>query len=160
MILHQFNSSTYLEGRIKAYWDKYSNEVNALHEKQSKDEDLKGKSLNQWKIMQYYYVMYLMILIYLDKQLHKNQSWSYYITKYNLVKYQECLACVKIDLKTILTIFNFSSITQTDGVETLEIETTLEIEPDDIIQTVDTSVVSVDVLQLLNVPTLTYINLN
>ena len=64
MLLHQFNSSTYLEGRIKAYWDKYSNEVNALHEKQSKDEDLKGKSLNQWKIMQYYYVMYLMILIY------------------------------------------------------------------------------------------------
>ncbi len=129
MILHQYNTSTYLEDRIEAFWNLYKVKILELNTRAWKEEDLRGESLTQWSIMQYYNVLSLVILIYLD--IKKNNTiyptWSYYNTKYDLDNKKKCLACNNIDLDKILNIFDLPFTSIGEGIGAMEIETNLEI---------------------------------
>lgn len=149
MILHQYNNSSYLGVKINDFWIAFKSDILKLTTKSWKEEDNRGSSLTHWKIMQYYNVLSLMILIYFDIEKNKTiySEWSYYNTKYKLDEYRKCLACECIDLDKILTIFGFPFAECTEGIECMNIETTFIVESDscedDVVRATEVSVARV-----------------
>lgn len=119
MLLHNINNSniTYLDTKIKSFWDFNSASILAINTKQFNEEDLKGKSFLQWKSMTYYSLLSLLMIIQLDLD-HSQKDWSYYVTKYKLEDISKCLHCLGIDLKKNLENWQFpisnSNNTQND----------------------------------------------
>lgn len=132
MILHQYNNASYLDTKIREFWLIFKTDILKLSNLSWKEEDYTGKSYNQWKVMQYYSVLSLIILLYLDIQKNKtvHTNWDYYNTKYKLDEKRKCLACECIDLDKILTIFNFPFINCGGGIECMNIENTFIVEGD------------------------------
>lgn len=130
MLLHQYNTASYLDGKIKDFWIMFKSDILKLTTKSWKEEDNAGSSYSQWKVMQYYNVLSLVILIYLDVQ--KNQTiytdWSYYNTKYDLDAKRKCLACECIDLDKVLELFGFPFNNGLPEIEGFNIENTFIIE--------------------------------
>ncbi len=133
MILHQYNSASYLDVKIREFWTTFKSDILKISTLSWKQEDYAGKSYNQWKVMQYYSALSLVVLIYLDVQRNAslNYDWSYYNSKYDLDNKRKCLACECIDLDKILTIFGFPFTTCGGGIECMSNEQTFIVEGGD-----------------------------
>lgn len=127
---------TEIETLLKDAWALYKTDVIAFHTKQWKEEDIRERSEKQWDAMQYYYAVYLCILIWWEAK--RNGGIIDPVatkTKYDLVAKRKCLACKGINLDKLLEIFGLQAVAGTgsggDGLETVEIESTLVVESDD-----------------------------
>lgn len=151
MILHNYsNNTTYLEGRVNAYWLFYKDKILALESKQFKEEDYKGKSFFQWKSMQYYYLLNTLVLLVIEKTRDGDtKAWSYYYDKYKISILKTCLACLSINVDDALAIFDLPpSTTRIIGVESVNVEASMILEPDAIyISPISTG--SIDLVALL-----------
>ena len=125
MVLHQYYNASILEQKIQEFWSLYKTDLLKLSRDSWKQEDLRGQSYTQWKIMQYYNILSLVILLYFDvlKNGTVYTTWSYYNTKYNLDEVRKCAACNCIDLDKILAIFGFPFNDCIGGIECMRIET-------------------------------------
>lgn len=130
MVLHQYNSASYLDTKIQEFWSTFKSDILRLTLKSWKEEDYVGKSYTQWNVMQYHNVLSLVILLYLDvrKNSTVHTTWAYYNTKYKLDTYRKCLANDCIDLDKVLTIFGFPFQDLGEGIQSMEIEETFEIQ--------------------------------
>lgn len=133
MLLHQYNTASYLDNKIQEFWKTFKTDIIKFTNKSWKDEDLAGKSYAQWNVAQYHYVLSLMILIYLDVKKNGTiyTTWDYYNTKYDLDTKRKCLACECIDLDKALAIFGFPFTTCGNGIECMNIENTFIVEGED-----------------------------
>lgn len=106
LLIHSINNAniTYLDTKIKAFWDLNKTAILANNTIQFNEEDLKGKSFYQWKSMSYYYLLGLLILIQLDIN-HTGKEWSYYYEKYDLANIKKCLNCININLNKNIDLF-------------------------------------------------------
>lgn len=131
MILHKYSNDNYLDGRIRAYWLFFKADILALTTKGWNEEDLRGKSCTQYKVMQYYYLLYILILLYEDLKANSvlQPSWSYYNTKYNIDGLRKCLACIGIDIDKALAVFNFPLVPCINGLECMDVEGSFIVEP-------------------------------
>lgn len=149
MILHNpNNNSSYLDGRIYAFWLKFKSDILRISKSGWKEEDYKGATFCQYKVMQYYGVLYLLIAIYIDVQRTK-QTWDYYVTKYDLNTKRKCLACNGIDLDKALAIFDFPLSTCTGGIECMGVGIDFIVEPTSI---PTSTLTTVNILDLINNP--------
>lgn len=98
------------------------------------NEDLKGKSYAQWQAMQYYNLMYLLIIVYKEiiRTKNLNYTWSYYVNKFKLDTYRKCLECEGIDFDKALHAFGFDTIFSNGGIESMIIEYSFKIESFDL----------------------------
>lgn len=149
LLIHNINSATItdLDLKIKAFWDLNKLVILSNNSEQWNDEDLKGKSFAQWKSMTYFYLLALLQLIYNDIN-HTQQEWSYYQEKYDLENIKKCLHCIGINLDKNLNIFGFPIICE-NGIECLDIESSLEVEPEDLDEE---EIITVDLAALLATP--------
>lgn len=133
MILHQYNTNSFLDTKIRNFWTTFKADILKLTFKSWKEEDYRGKTYTQWRITQYHNVLTLMILLIFDikKNGKVHTDWAYYNTKYKLDTYRKCLACECIDLDKVLAIFGLPFKDCTGGIECMGIQLTFQIEPDD-----------------------------
>lgn len=146
-MIHTVVAKTSLQTNIKAFFEAYKTDILALHTTQWNEEDLKGKSYTQWKIQLYYDLLYLCIILYLEKQRLANlKSWSYFITTYSLNTIRECLACEGIVMQKGLDAFYLGGTNEDLGVELMEVENNFEV------QSPDLNVAAITVKELLANP--------
>lgn len=143
---HYIKKLSTLNISINNYFDYFKLQIISLSQKQWDSEDLKGVSNSQWSLMQYYNFLYLLIIIYREKQRLPNKDWSYFVTKYNLVNIEKCIRCEGIDYNKALSIFGFE--TTTNGIENISIEDSFSIESGE----VENTKPKIDVLIFLNTP--------
>lgn len=132
MILHQYNTASYLDTKIHEFWITFKKDMLKLTTQSWAEEDRRGKTYTHWKVMQYQSVLSLLTLIYIDvtKNGTIHTDWSYYNTKYNIDNLRKCLACNCIDLDKALAIFGFPFQTCGSGIECMNIENTFIVEGD------------------------------
>lgn len=130
MIHSQITIST-LDQAIFDYFSTFKEKLLVLHFSQWDQEDLKGKSEAQWTAMQYYYFMYLLILIYLEVERTQDleKDWDYYKGKYNLDAVQKCIGCYGIDWNKGLAAFGLNNLIP-GGIEDMQIESNFIIHGD------------------------------
>lgn len=138
-----------LNNAINNYITAFKSELVGLSTLEWKEEDLKGKSYSQWKVIQYYDLMYLLIIVYNEviRTKNLNYSWSYYRDKFKLDKYRKCLECEGIDFDKALNAFGFSSYVNESGIELMEVETNF------IIQKNELNLFNTTIKELLSNPT-------
>lgn len=139
LLLHNINNAniTYLDTKIKEFWDLNKSAILSNNANQFNEEDLKGKSFYQWSSMSYYYVLNLLLLIQIDKN-HSQKEWSYYYEKYNITNIKKCLSCIGINLNKNLEIFGFP-ITEAGVIEQQNVQV-VEQTP---VETIDIEVIEV-----------------
>lgn len=121
-MIHSVKKITLLNESINNFFIAFKDDIISKTELQWKEEDYKGNSFVQWKIMKYYYILHLMILIFLEKERNKDTyGWSYYVDKFDLDIFKKCLACDNISIEKAYTAFGFISSSE-EGVEFQEIE--------------------------------------
>ena len=106
-----------------------------------KEESFNGESTLQYKVLNHYYIMILVLLIKLDFQFITGVIWQDLVKKYNLKKLKEKLACCKLDLDGVLNSYGLPSVEDIFpepndlfyGINYLGIEQTFEVEPDEVI---------------------------
>lgn len=106
-----------------------------LHEKWYREESYKGTSNFMYKVSMYHIAIYLAVLIYLELKDGYETDWDYYVDKYSLNQNRKKLACCGIDLDTILASFGLPAVDKAgcvNGVESMEVEHCLVIEPTDL----------------------------
>lgn len=136
-------TQTDLTGYITKAFNRYSDTLLTLSQQHWKDEDIRGTSKVQYTIEQYYMAILLVVLVRLDvdRLLHLDKEWSEFETTWGLAEYKERFACVGISLDNILSDFGLPLIEEefdlaTDGIETMGIELSFEIQPDSVVPTV------------------------
>lgn len=127
---------TLLEQHINTFFQEYRSKIVSLTKTSWKKEDLDGEGCSIFTVAQYYFGMYIVILIYLELQLNIPRTKQYYIDKYDLKVVQDKLACNGISLSKILEIFGIVGLLNTnatdfDGIEFMGIEYNFIVEPDD-----------------------------
>lgn len=129
MILHNINSPSSLEQSIQAFWLYFKGKILDLTNTQWNEEDYKGISFYQWRTMQYYNLLYLLILIQVDISQNggTNSSWGYYRKKYDLDRKRDCFICEGIDFDKALNLFSFPVI-ESEGVGNFGVQVNLGIE--------------------------------
>lgn len=128
-MLHSLKAIGTLNTAVNNFYTAYKSELLPLSTAQWKSEDYRGKSFHQWTLMQYYNFMYLLTLIHREIERagdHLDRDWSYYVSKYNLVKVQECLACYGINYTKGIQAFGFDTQFP-EGIEGMAIESTFVI---------------------------------
>ena len=131
-MLHSNATISSLHSLVDTYFQNYKSTLTSLSSKGWNEEDLKGKTYQHWKVMQYYNLLYLLCIIRLEyDKLKGKKNWSYFVSKYKLNDIKDCLACEGIKLDTALELFGFPT-SDSGGVSYDEIETTLQIYGGDI----------------------------
>lgn len=120
---------TQLESLINQAFQIYRSSVLSLTKKQWKEEDLKGKSLVQYSVAQYYYSIYIAVMMYNEIQRGFPHDPSYYIDKYSIENIRKCLACEGIDIDKILEVFDLPPEESSRGIELMEIENNMIVGP-------------------------------
>ena len=147
-MLSTYKSPTNLEIYINNAFKAYKNNIVSNFLGEIKDEQLKGESCKQYNFS-FYLALYLVTLVYKDVIKYPNKNWNYFVTKYKLKEYKKCLSCSGINLNNILFSFNLPSIIEQSGIEDLEVEETLEVEPLDLTVTTSTTI-TVNLNTILN----------
>jgi len=129
-MLGTYKNPSNIENYINNIFKINKNSIVTNFLKQINDEQLKGESCRQYNFS-FYLALYLVILVYNDVLKYPNKTWDYFVSKYNLLEHKKCLACTGINLETILTSFMLPPI-NTSGIEGVQIEQTLEVEPIDL----------------------------
>jgi len=129
-MLGTYKNPSNIENYINNIFKINKNSIVTNFLKQINDEQLKGESCRQYNFS-FYLALYLVILVYNDVLKYPNKTWDYFVSKYNLLEHKKCLACTGINLDTILTSFMLPPI-NTSGIEGVQIEQTLEVEPIDL----------------------------
>lgn len=130
---HIAKNISLLNNSVNNYITAFKSELIGFSTNEWNDEDLKGKSYSQWEAMQYYNLMYLLIIVYNEviRTQNLNHSWSYYREKFKLDKYRKCLECEGIDFDKALNAFGFYIYTNESGIEQMGIENNFRIQPSD-----------------------------
>lgn len=121
-MIHTVKNKGQLETVVNNYFTSVKDDIILLHNSQWNGEDLQGDSYLQWKIMQYYNLVYLLSLLYIDINRNENIDKNYYLEKYKIEIHKKCLACEGIDFNKALEIFNINLLANEDGIELLELE--------------------------------------
>jgi hypothetical protein len=79
--------------------------------------------------MKYFLAIELIVAMYKEVSSGVPNTWSYYIEKYKLKENKKCLACVNIALNDIMAVFGLPPVPEGNGIEHMEDEVTLEVEP-------------------------------
>lgn len=118
-----------LNTSVHDYFNLHKEDILYITTRQWNDEDLKGETLRQWKIMQYYYFMYFLILLYEEIERTKDlgYSWDYYADKFSIEAIKKCITCDNIAWDKSLEAFNIPYNFITQGIEFLGIEESLHI---------------------------------
>jgi hypothetical protein len=130
-MLSTYKSPTDLENNINNTFKLYKKSIVSNFLSEVNEEQLKGESTIQYSNFNIYLAIYLVTLVFLEVKKYPTKSWDYFVTKYKLHKLKECLSCKGIKLEDILTQFQLPMITG-EGIDFLEIENTLQIEPGDL----------------------------
>lgn len=127
-MLHYVKKPSILDTAISNYFSAFKSDIVALHQTQWNSEDLKGKSKSQWMVMQYYNLMYLLILVHKEvtRTKHLDYSWSYYEQKFNLVAVRECMGCYGINWNKAIEAFDLNNLVP-GGIEDMSLEETFII---------------------------------
>lgn len=130
---HIAKTITPLNIAINNYFTAFKDDILTYSTKQWKEEDIKGKSIAQWRAMQYYDLMYLLIVLHQEivRTLHLNCDWSYYVTKFKLDKYQKCIQCEEIDWDKAIDSFGLNDLVPQGGIENMGIEINFVIQNSD-----------------------------
>lgn len=120
---HIPKDSSPLNNIVREYFAFFRTEILALSTTQWSQEDIKGKSYKQWTIMQYYGLMYFLIIVYEDIQRTKHLGfpYSYYATKYDMETCKSTLACYNIKFDKAVEIFGLKELVY-EGIEKQGIE--------------------------------------
>lgn len=137
-----------LTGYIIVAFQRYKDDLLAIHKQQWKDEDIRGESVQQYTAAQYHMAIRLVILVRLDvnRLAWKELDWDYFVTTWNLVEFKKRLACTDISLDNLLNDFALPVVSgdfdeqATDGIETMEVEMSFEVEPDAVEEIVDPTI--------------------
>jgi hypothetical protein len=146
-MLGTFKPVTNIEDFINTSFSIYKKDILINFYKQIKDEELKGESCRQYNFS-FYLALYLITLVYKEFLKYPLKDWSYFEDKYNLKKLKECLLCNNIDLNKILKSFQLPIVTG-DGINFMEVEENLEVEPTTLLVTLS-DIVIIDLKKLLN----------
>lgn len=145
MIAEFKNNHNNIQSYINQSFLKYKNDLINNFLNQVKDEELKGESCKQYNF-HFYLALYLVTLVYQDFIKNSENNWEFYIKKYNLYKLRDCLLCNNINLNDVLNAFELPILTG-NGINFLEVEETLEIEPIDLSNNQN---IKIDLISLLN----------
>ncbi len=131
-MLHTLRKISPLDTAIDAYFTSFKSELIELSQSQWTSEDLRGKSSLQWIIMQYYNLMYLLILVHreVDRTANLGKDWSYFENKYNLNKVKSCVACQGINYDMALKAFGLNNLFS-GGIEDMMLESDFIINGED-----------------------------
>ena len=128
-MLHTVKVISPLNTYINDYFNSFKTELINYANIQWKEEDLKGKSTVQYKAMQYYNLMYFLILVYEEVVRTNNKyPYSYYNDKFKISDYKKCIECEGISFNKALQAFGLDTFFNTDGIETIGIEVNFGIE--------------------------------
>lgn len=145
-MLSTYKTPSAIESYINNIFKVNKNSIVSNFLKQINDEQLKGESCRQYNFS-FYLSLYLVILVYNDFLKYPNKTWSYFVSKYNLLEHKKCLACDGINLDTILASFMLPPL-NISGIEGMQIEQNLEVEPVDLTETT-TIITPINLLGLL-----------
>lgn len=154
-MIHTVGNISQLHTNVDNYFNTFKDDILIKTRLGWDEEDLRGKSYQQWKVMQYYNLLYYLIIMYNDYLLlSSSQPWSYFVSKYNLRDIKDCVACEGIDFRAALESFGFPG--EINGIEELEVEKTLEVTGDEYV------VSEISVLHRIATPSqcVNYIQLN
>jgi hypothetical protein len=157
-MLPRLHNPNIWDNYFKSFMDYYRSILMTLYRKNWKREDYYELSYYQYVISQYWYALYLVVLIKYEVLEGINTEWSYYIDKYELEDKRKKLACNSISLKKILEIFELPTLTTSStegtfdnvGIESDIIEDDFIVENTEDAEELDT----VEILTLVNTPTL------
>lgn len=132
-MLHSLKKISTLDAAIDAYFTSFKTKLVELNQSQWTSEDLRGKSSLQWTIMQYYNLMYLLILVHREvtRTADLGKDWAYFEGKYNLAAIKFCIACQGINYDKALEAFGFNNLIP-GGIEDMQIESNFEIHGEDL----------------------------
>ena len=108
----------------------YADKVHLLITQQFKDEDIEGLSRLMSGITQYRMAVLLVVLFYRDF-ISREYSLDMLLEGYKIDELRECFRCVGIDLKLLFATVEIDICpvkTCGKGVESIKVETTLQIE--------------------------------
>ncbi len=151
----RLNQATDLEVKINTFFQANRSNIISLTNFSWKREDIDGEGCSIFKVGQYYFAMYLAILIYLEIQLGIPRTAQYYLDKYNIRVLQDRFACNGISLSNVFNDFGIGAILTTqglgeDGIEFIGIEESFIVEPEfdaDPVTPPDTSISIIDILE-------------
>jgi len=128
---HIAKKTSDLNTAIHTFFLAFKDKLVGFSTTQWKQEDLKGKSNSQWIAMQYYNLMYLLIIVHQEVMRTKDLGypWSYYVSKFKLDTYKECLACDGIDFDKALEAFNIPFYFSEDGINLMGVQDSLFVTP-------------------------------
>ena len=153
MFLRIPKATNHLEAAIAAAFRRYRTDILALHTTMWNQEDYRGSSCIQYKIMHYYLAIYLATLIYCEASNEIENTSAYYETKYNLDVLREKFACNGISLNNIFLDFGIAFPSDCgEGIECMELESNFIIEPSTLIAPTQATITQAALLALVAAP--------
>lgn len=123
-MIHVIKKITPLNKAINNFFIAFKSDIISKTDSQWNEEDYRGSSFTQWRIMKYYYLLHLMILLFLEVERTKELElpWSYYESKFDLSRHKKCLSCDGISIEKGYEAFGLIDLGAVEGIEFQEIE--------------------------------------